>query len=87
MIVVKVELHSAITKQVTLIGSAIIHNVGGTKERGNYKVAVGNKSKLGLTDIMANPQRVGEVNNYPRVSYNIWRLVIRALRSAFPEEN
>ena len=86
MIVVKIELHSANTKQVTLLGTAIIHNVGGTKDKGNYKIAVGNKSRLGLTDVLATPQRVGEVNDYPRLSYNVWRLIIRALKSAFPEE-
>lgn len=30
--------------------------------------------------------RKGEVHAYPRLAYNIWRLVMRALRSAFPEE-
>lgn len=31
--------------------------------------------------------RLGEVQNYPRLAYNMWRLVIRALRSCFPEED
>ena len=31
-------------------------------------------------------QREGEVRDYPRQSYSVWRLVQRALRSAFPEE-
>lgn len=30
--------------------------------------------------------RTGHVGDYPRLSYNVWRLIIRALRSAFPEE-
>jgi hypothetical protein len=28
----------------------------------------------------------GEVKDYPRQAYNVWRLVIRALRACFPEE-
>lgn len=31
-------------------------------------------------------QRTGRVENFPRQSYSIWRLVFRALLSAFPEE-
>lgn len=87
MIVIKIELHSAITKKITVLGTAIIHNIGGTRDRGNYLVKVGNKKNLSLDRIFNNPLREGEVNNYPRLSYNIWRLVIRSLLSAFPEEN
>lgn len=31
--------------------------------------------------------RAGEVKDYPRLSYNVWRLVARALLAAFPEED
>jgi hypothetical protein len=34
MIVVRVELHSAVTGQVTELGRAIISNSGGTEKRG-----------------------------------------------------
>ena len=30
--------------------------------------------------------RAGEVRGYPRIAYNVWRLVIRALLACFPEE-
>lgn len=90
MLVVKVELHSAFTGQVTEIGRMNIANVGGTEKRGDYSVQV---LKRGVTEAgwvhdLASSKitRLGEVTNYPRLSYNVWRLVCRALRSAFPEE-
>lgn len=38
MLVVKVELHSAITGETTEIARMIIHNEGGTKSSGDYGV-------------------------------------------------
>ncbi len=84
MIVVKIELHSAITGEVSEIGRTYIDNVGGTQDRGDYRVRV---CRRGNEAIPRNPARMGAVTNYPRLSYNVWRLVIRALRSAFPEED
>lgn len=89
MIVIKLELHSALDGSVEEIGRAIIHNVGGTKERGDYEVAVGRRNADGNYDnrlVLKSPARSGAVFDYPRLSYNVWRLVIRGLRSAFPEE-
>lgn len=87
MIVVKIELHSAVTNRITTLGTMIIHNVGGTAKRGNYEVCVGNKrDALDLRKVFNQPQRRGKVDDYPRAAYNVWRLVSRALRSAFPEE-
>ena len=89
MLVVKVELHSAITGKVKLLGAAIIHNVGTSHDGklGTYGVCVAKKPDAhDLRKIMKKPLRTGEVLDYPRLSYNVWRLVIRALRSAFPEE-
>ena len=89
MIVVKVELHSAITREVSLLGQAVIANVGNSPDgkRRNYDVMVGRKGKCSLpTDVIANPLRKGLIRNFPSESYNVWRLVIRALKSAFPEE-
>lgn len=88
MIVLKVELHSAVTGKVTTLGSAIISNRGdGSNTRGNYDVRVGNKRDANnLVSVYRKPQRRGEVLDYPRTSYSIWRLVLRALRSVFPEE-
>lgn len=87
MLVVKIELHSARTGEKKTLGKMIIANVGGTRERGDYRVAVGHKRNADdLRKIWSKPIREGEVKSYPRMSYNVWRLVARALLSAFPEE-
>ena len=95
MIVVKIELWSARTRTKKLIGMTVISNDGTLlhAKRGNYDVAVANRASLRgehetLTAAKAveNPVRRGRVEDFPKESYNIWRLVIRALRSAFPEE-
>lgn len=81
MIVVRVELHSAITGRVSEIGRMHIANDGESSDakRGSYDVAVLRRGGGGVT-------RRGRVENYPRLSYNVWRLICRALKSAFPEE-
>lgn len=87
MLVVKVELHSARTGEITEIARAIIANVGGTNELGDYTVRVGRKAKqFDNRTVWHKPFRTGEVKKYPRLRYNVWRLVIRALLSAFEEE-
>lgn len=86
MLVLKLELHSARTGEIKTIGQVIIANVGGSTERGNYEIKVAHGSRLSLRETYLHPQRQGRVENYPRLSYNVWRLVIRALKSAFPEE-
>lgn len=81
MLVVKVELHSAVTGEVTTIGRMTISNdATGSKTRGNYITRVFRRD----SDVI---MRTGEVKNFPRKSYNLWRLVSRCLRTAFPEEN
>lgn len=86
MLVIKIELHSAVTGAVTELGRTYIANVGGTHERGEYDVKVCRKNKLDYIAASKNPLRKGHVYDYPRNSYNVWRLVARALLSAFPEE-
>lgn len=90
MIVLKLELHSARTGQVTTLGQAVIINDGsGTNAHGNYDCLVANKkSKDKLPALITGSDilRYGRVEKYPRLSYNVWRLVIRGLLSAFPEE-
>lgn len=86
MIVVKIELHSAVTGQITEIGRAIVCNVGGTQRRGDYRVAVARRGVTDNRQILVSPQRAGEVKNYPRLAYNVWRLIARAVLAAFPEE-
>jgi len=99
MIVVKVELHGAMSGRVTELGRMLIGNMGdATGSRGDYEARVlrrrathlGKVGEVGDSPFIqwkdAPVTRTGEVKNYPRLSYNIWRLVLRALRSSFPEE-
>lgn len=89
MIVVTVALHSAVTGKETVLGRTIISNVGTTPngKLGDYEVRVGRKpDALDLGKVYRQPLRRGEVKAYPRLAYNVWRLVIRALLDAFPEE-
>jgi hypothetical protein len=90
VLVIKIELHSAITGAVTEIGRMNLANDGhGTAELGHYKAQVlrrGN-SEPGWEENKNKITRTGAVDNYPRQAYNVWRLVLRALKSAFPEEN
>ena len=87
MLVLKLELHSARTGEIKEIGRTIIANTGGTEKRGNYVCKVSRKrTTFDNIDTWKDPLRLGKVEDYPRLSYNVWRLVIRALLSAFPEE-
>lgn len=81
MIVVTIELWpKGIKSRRRELGRMLIDNQGGTVKRGDYRVRVMRKGSE--TKVL----REGEVNNYPRLSYNIWRLVCRALKGTFPEE-
>lgn len=85
MIVVTVELHSAITGKVTTLGQAIIANDGtGSSTRGNYTAKIGRKGQT-LEQTWSKPQRTGTVTNYPRLSLTIWHLVRRALDACYQE--
>lgn len=91
MLVLKLELHSAITGKVTEIGRTIIANDGtGNRDVGNYICKVARKQKDGTVydnrRIWKSPLRVGSVKNHKRNQQNVWRLVLKALASAFPEE-
>lgn len=76
MIIVKVELHSAVTGKVTELGRMHLSNTGeGTPadRKHNYVVEIMRK---GTTNKV---QRKGMVRDYPRQSYTVWELVRRAL--------
>lgn len=78
MIVVRVELHSAITRKVTEIARMRIRNAGGTKEVGNYSAeTLRGRSREQLDRGVC--QRGGEVKDYPRLRIHVWHLVARAL--------
>lgn len=91
MLRVTIELVSAVTGKTSVIGRMHVWNDGtGTPSRGNYQVGV---RRRGAEELQPgehpkqNCTRHGEVKNYPRLSYNVWRLILRALKSAFPEED
>ncbi len=78
MIIVRVELHSAITRKVTEIARMKIINAGGSAERGDYYVAtLRGRSKDQLDRGIAT--REGDVKDYPRQAIHVWHLVARAL--------
>lgn len=66
MIVVTIDLHSAITGKKKCLGTMIISNVGGTKHRGDYDVRVAHGRDAGnIRATWERPHRVAEVVNYP----------------------
>lgn len=80
MIVVKVELHSAITGEVTEIGRMQIINDGTSdrpRTKGNYKVR---RMRRGTEQTI---QAEGTVLNHPRLSAPVWDLVVKAIKSTF----
>lgn len=78
MIVVKVELHSAITGQITLLGKAIIANDGrGTCASGNYWMDLRGKNNVAMKD------RV-RIEKWPRQAKHVWALVARMLQEVYP---
>lgn len=91
MIVVKIEMWPGGDEEGAYeLGRSYIRNRGDNPRhphRGNYEIKVcrkGHTEFKGWSAIKASRQ--GEVFNWPRLSYNIWRLVLRALMDAFPEE-
>lgn len=81
MIRVTIELHSAQDGSRKVLGVMDITNDGISRDvnRGHYNGRVYKNGTL-------KPLRVGIVKDYPRLSYNVWRLVLRMLRDCFPEE-
>ncbi len=78
MLVVKVELHSAITGRVTEKAVMRIYNDGnGTPTRGDY---VAETFREGA-DVYSRPKPVRRalVLDYPRKKLHVWNLVARAL--------
>ncbi len=74
MIVVKIELHSAITGEVSEIGRMhIVNDASGDSTRGNYATAL---MRRGTT---ATVQRRGVVKGHARLAYSVWVLVAKAL--------
>lgn len=76
MLVIRIELWSAITGQRREIGTVTIANVGGTKTRGNYEV----KLFKNLRDAAKKAiWKKGVVEGFPRLRLGPYDLLLRAL--------
>jgi hypothetical protein len=81
MIVVRVELHSAINGRVTELARMHVCNEGGDQQLGDYGVYVlRGRSKEALDQRQV--QRRGRFGKYPRLRLHIWNLVLCALVAA-----
>lgn len=82
MIVVKVELWSAITGQRTELARMTICNVGGTHRRGDYEVATmtgRNQDALHAAMVKRRHTRTGVVKGHARLTEHVWNLVAKGL--------
>ncbi len=80
MLVVKIELHSAVTGEVKNIATGKIVNTGaGTSTQGNYRVE--------LKDALGRPWKSGVVEGFPRKRLLAWDLLTRALHNTLGSRN
>ena len=81
MLVVKVELHSAVTGEVKLLQQAIISNDGTSllPDVGNYEVRLGHEGEDNIKEVWENPRLEGKVDNYLRMEEDVWSLVRKAI--------
>ena len=81
MIIVRVELLSAITGKTTELARMHITNDGtGTANCGNYNART---YRGRCTDDLdrGTENRVTRITNYPRKAIHVWNLVVRALKA------
>lgn len=89
MIRVTIDLISAIhpSRDQTLGVMYVTNDGSGSHARRNYHVQVCRKGSFDIGNAGAiKTTRLGKVLNFPSPSYNVWRLISRAILSAFPEE-
>jgi hypothetical protein len=78
MIVVRVELHSAVDGSVRELARLHISNAGGTETLGDYDVqTLRGRSTADLDRRMV--QRRGRVCRHQRLALHVWHLVAKAL--------
>jgi hypothetical protein len=72
MLIVKIELHSAVTGQVTTIAIGRIVNTGtGSPSQGNYRIE--------LRDAAGRKWKTGHIEGFPRKRLLAWDLLYRVL--------
>lgn len=84
MIIVRVELHSAIDGQKTEIARMMIDNIGGTEKVGDYRCRTyRGRSGDDLDRAMFTEAvtREGKVEGHRRLDLHVWHLVGKALKS------
>ncbi|KUR80943.1 hypothetical protein [Novosphingobium sp. FSW06-99] len=87
MIVIRVELWSAVTGEQTELARMVVDNIGGDMTRGDYRCrTLRGGSKAALDRSLARiteggVQRSGEVYGHPRLREHVWNLVAKALAS------
>lgn len=88
MLIITVQLASAMTNEITTLGRMVIANDGtGTADKGNYVVGVKHKAHLeDLVPISLHCSREGKVLNHSRKAEVIWKLILKALKACYPEE-
>ena len=84
MIVVKVELWSAISGEKRELARMVIDNIGGTQTTGDYRVRTlrGRTARALDLALLAMPhtvQREGKVIGHARLKEHVWNLVAKAL--------
>lgn len=80
MIVVKVELWSAIDRSKTELARMYVSNKGGTAQKGDYDVEVLKGRSTEALDKRTVLKR-GEVLGHPRLREHVWNLVAKALNN------
>lgn len=84
MIIVKVELWSAIDGRKQELARMIIDNIGGDERKGDYRTRtlIGRSAESLDRAMNARPpkaQREGRVLGHARLSLHVWNLVAKAL--------
>lgn len=85
MIVVKVELHSARTGKVSVLGEAVISNVGGTKTVGKYRAELFQWNAA--RDGRGKTWKKGWIEGFPRLRLGPWDLLHRCLDAIVGDRN
>jgi len=80
MLVVRIELHSAVTDGVSTIATGVIVNTGtGSPTQGNYRIE--------LRDAAGRRWKSGHIEGFPRKRLLAWDLLYRALEKLVGNRN
>lgn len=85
MIVIRVELWSAVTGEKTELARMLVDNIGGTPSLRNYRVrTLRGRSAIALDRSMVKAattgtQREGRVMGHPSERVHVWNLIAKAL--------